>query len=395
MRIALRIINAAIWRDGRAECGELYAAEQIEAAPRREAVTIDLSGYTLYPGLVNAHDHLEFNHYPRTKFRDRYDNAHEWGEDVNARLDQPPLRDLRALPLGDRLLIGGLKNLLSGATTVAHHNPPHRALWHDFPVRVVRRYGWAHSLHFTSEAEVIASYRRTSKDAPWVIHLAEGTDAVASTELDQLAALGCAGPNTVAVHAVALTADRVQAVSLRGMVWCPTSNHYLLGATADARSWLDAGLTVALGSDSRLTAAGDLLDELRAADATGQITANDAVSLVTSRGATLFGLPNVGHLKIGANADFIAVPNGLALHKARRADLGLVVSGGVPQIGEPALMTQFLDAPPVAVTLDGRVKAIRKPLALRLTECRLHEPGLILAPPPAAPRRWLFPRGPR
>lgn len=390
----LRVINARIWLGGYAEPGELYAAGRIEAAPRKGAVTIDLSGYTLYPGLVNAHDHLEFNHYPRTKFRDIYGNAHEWGEDVNARLDLSPLRELRALPLDDRLLIGGLKNLLSGATTVAHHNPPHRALWRDFPVRVVRRCGWAHSLHFASEAEVVASYRRTSKDTPWVIHLAEGTDAVATAELDRLAALGCAGENTVAVHAVALTAERLQNSKLRGLVWCPTSNRYLLGAAADARGWLDAGLTVALGSDSRLTADGDLLDELRATYATGQITADEAVTLVTTHGAALFGLPRAGHLNPGADADFIAVPNGLPLHEARRADLGLVVLGGVPQVGEPALMAQFPGVPTVAATVDGRVKAIRKSLVVRLTRCRLHEPGLTFDALPAAPRRrWLFPRG--
>jgi len=42
---------------------------------------------------------------------------------VNARLDSSPFRELRAVPLTDRLFIGGLKNLLGGATTVAHHDP--------------------------------------------------------------------------------------------------------------------------------------------------------------------------------------------------------------------------------------------------------------------------------
>jgi len=43
-------------------------------------------------------------------------------------------------------------------------------------VRVLQRYGWSHSLHF--EKDVAGSYRGTPRDAPWMIHLAEGTDAV-------------------------------------------------------------------------------------------------------------------------------------------------------------------------------------------------------------------------
>ena len=47
---------------------------------------------------------------------------------------------------------GGLKNLLSGVTTVAHHNAFSGAVFTpDFPVRVVERYGWAHSLAFSPD----------------------------------------------------------------------------------------------------------------------------------------------------------------------------------------------------------------------------------------------------
>ncbi len=142
------------------------------------ALTVDLSGYTIFPGLINAHDHLELNHYPRTKYRERYDNASEWSRDMNAHLNFSPFKELRAYPLEDRCFIGGLKNLLCGATTVAHHNPPHKCLFRkDFPVRVLKRYGWAHSLYLSSDEEIVASYRSTPPDVPWFIHLAEGTDS--------------------------------------------------------------------------------------------------------------------------------------------------------------------------------------------------------------------------
>lgn len=363
---------------------DLFLTDRILQQPAAEALTVHLEGCTLFPGLVNAHDHLELNHYPRSKFRDRYDNAHQWGEEVNARLGREPYRGLRRHPLADRLFIGGLKNLLCGATTVAHHNPPHRLLFRrDYPVTVLRRYGWAHSLHFQTDAQVRASYRRTPPGVPWFIHLAEGVDALAASEYRRLRDLGCAGRNTVLVHGVGLSdADRTQAAQrVRGLVWCPTTNAYLLGQTASARRWLEAGGRLALGSDSRLTASGDLLDELSAASGCG-FSAEEAVQLVTAGAAELIGLADVGHLRPGARADCIALRaegGAGALCRARRADLALVVRGGVPQLGAPDIMAQF-PIPTVMARLDGQPKAIHARLARQIRRCALSEPGLELEP---------------
>jgi hypothetical protein len=126
------------------------------------------------------------NHYPRSKFRG-CENA-TVGRGYEPRLDTEPLAATARIRCG-RLFIGGLKNLLCGATTVAHHGPPYREMYRkDFPVRVLRKYGWAHSLHFSTDEEIVASYRSTPKEWPWFIHLAEGTDQVAAgiSELKRL-----------------------------------------------------------------------------------------------------------------------------------------------------------------------------------------------------------------
>lgn len=391
----LTIRNAAVFGYdsppiGRTEQRDLYVGERVLDRPAPNAISVDLSGYTIYPGLINAHDHLELNHYPRTKFRERYDNAHQWGEDVSRHLDQSPYRELRAYPLWDRLFIGGLKNLLCGATTVAHHNTLYRALRSpEFPVRVLQRYGWSHSLHFSREADIVHSYKLTPKDASWFIHLAEGTDDIAAGEYRRLKKLGCVGKNTVIVHGVGLTDDDIRdacAIPIRGQVICPTTNQYLLGKTPDQQVWTEElgfatftyGANIAIGSDSRLTADGDLWDEIRAA--TGIIIA--AVNLSS---AHLLRIEQyAGHLKIGAWADWIAIPQRdhyLADYvRTRRADLGLVVLGGVPRIGDPDLMAQFPHIASVPCTLDGKPKRIHAGLAAQIRRCTLREPGLILEP---------------
>ncbi|MBL8130931.1 MAG: hypothetical protein JNL42_03665 [Anaerolineae bacterium] len=376
------IVGASIGADGADASGELCISRGriIETAPRR-AARIDLSGCVILPALVNAHDHLELNHYPRTRYRERYDNAHRWGEDVNAHLNDSHFRRLRAFPLWDRLFLGGLKNLLCGALTVAHHNPPHRELFRrDFPVRVLRRYGWAHSLHFNSDAEIVKAFRRTPRNALFFIHLAEGTDDTAAGEYRRLKALGAVGTNTVLVHGVGLTPDDIAdaAPRVRALVTCPTTNRWLLGRTADLDAWRSAGGDIWLGSDSRLTADGDLLDEIAA------LAQPDDSPLTVSgrfRAEETFGprrsvSTNAAGSLIG-RGDWIALRADARL-PIRRADLALVVRGGVPQIGDPAFMGQFPALPTVPAILDGQPKAICSGLAEQIRRCALQESGLTL-----------------
>ncbi|MCA0453497.1 MAG: hypothetical protein LCI00_05945 [Chloroflexi bacterium] len=408
----LHIRGAHIWDGSKTVQRDLYTnGDRISAVPVADAQVIDLDGYTIFPGLINAHDHLELNHYPRSKFRERYDNAHQWGEDMNARLNDEPYKSLRAYPLWDKLFIGGLKNLLCGATTVAHHNPPHKELWRkDFPVRVLKQYGWSHSLHFSTDEEVVRSYRSTPKDWPWFIHLAEGTDDVAAGEYQRLKALGCIGVNTVIIHGVGLDSvdvvkAQVDAVGTYNtghgsqipVVWCPTTNIFLLDKTGHARMGWNTGIF--LGSDSRLTADGDLLDELKFASeyyGKGQLTFTGyeiALSMVTTPNLRWHHvLKNaVAPLRAVEYADFVIINDienpSKKLCNSRRADLALVVKGGVPQIGDPELMARFTGTRTVDATLDGKPKAIHIELAKRIHANSLKEAGLEVD---VVPKRKLF-----
>ncbi len=375
----LTIRGANIWIGRKAEQRDLYTSDVVLDKPANGALAVDLDGYTLFPGLINAHDHLELNHYPRSKFRDRYDNAHQWGEDMNARLDTEPYQSLRAYPLWDKLFIGGLKNLLCGATTVVHHNPPHKELWRkDFPVRVLRNYGWAHSLHFSTDEEVVRSYRATPKDWPWFIHLAEGTDDIAAGEYQRLKALGCVGSNTVIVHGVGMTDEDIAdaASRVRGLVWCPTTNFFLLGSiwgsVATVKRWLAAGGCVALGSDSRLTSDDELHGDLLGEDLIAGPAGLGGFDWLTIEPAKIIGLA-APKLSPNQYADFNVTRKGTAI---RRSSYELVVKGSIPQIGDPDVMMKFPHIETVDATLDGVPKRIHLDLARRIHQCSLKEPGL-------------------
>jgi len=213
------------------------------------------------PGLVNAHDHLEFAIFPKLGNR-VYANARDWALDIY-HPDQSPLRELLEVPKATRLFWGGLKNLLCGATTVCHHNRYEAEVFEDqFPVRVLKRFGWSHSIEFSQDLR--ADFEQTPEGSPFFIHLAEGTDKSSRDELQLLDALGLLNSQTVIIHGVALTPQDWELVRDRGpgLVWCPSSNLFSLGQTLDL-SLLPSDLEMALGNDSPLTAAGDLLDEVR------------------------------------------------------------------------------------------------------------------------------------
>jgi hypothetical protein len=327
-----------------------------------------------FPALVNAHDHLELNHYPRTKYRERYDNAREWAADVNTHLNEPPFRELRAHPLKDRLFIGGLKNLLCGALYVMHHNPRYNVLFSDnFPVSVVRRYSWSHSVYYWNQGG------RSRADDPHFIHLAEGTDQYAHSEYQWLAEKIDLTNTTVFIHGVGLTDKDIldaQEQNIRGLVVCPSTNFYLLGKTAPVEAWVKAGGNVALGSDSRLTADGDLLDEIALSR---KVFPTHIADLLCDpeNAAAILGIMTNDEL------DYFIAPS----FPHRRAEIQLVVRGGVPQIGDPDAMSEYRRIKTLACTLDGVPKLMNMKLARQVEACSLKEPGLELGEIPQR-RRW-------
>lgn len=316
---------------------------------------IDLSGYLLLPGLINAHDHLEFNLFPRLGHR-IYTNATDWADDIY-QPERSPVREHLSLPKNDRLLWGGLRNLLSGVTTVAHHNPDDHLFDDAFPLRVVRRCGWAHSLAFSPD--LAARYAATPPNRPFIIHAAEGTDDRARAEIAELNRLGVLTDRTVLVHALGIDQAGRDLIEQRGssIVWCPSSNLRTYGRTLSAD--LLRSTALAFGTDSAISSAGDMLDELRIASQCGA-SMELLYSMVTDRAARILRLgPSAGKLKHGGAADFIAVPDRGQTPAAALFDLvpELVVVGGAVRLISPALRHRFgnrLTGRLHSIALEGR-----------------------------------------
>jgi cytosine/adenosine deaminase-related metal-dependent hydrolase len=276
----------------------------------------------LIPGLINAHDHLHRNHYGRLG-APPYANSYEWGEDIHVRFADTIAR-ARAAPRRESLLRGAWKNILAGVTTVVHHDPWEPAFDHTFPVRVARL-RHAHSLGTESDLCGPITERLT-------LHVAEGTDARAAAEIHELDRRHLLSPGLLAVHVVGADAAGVQRLRNSGaaIVWCPTSNMFLFGQTV-APELVQPGVDVLLGSDSLLTGAGSLLDELRFARALGLLSDERLIDAVGQVAARRLGLPKPS-LDEGAPADLVVLRRPLL--DATADDVALVIVAGVPRAGE-------------------------------------------------------------
>lgn len=286
--------------------GCITAGPLLAPASDSKCAEIDLSGFLLMPGLINAHDHLQFALYPRLG-EPPYRSYIDWGEDIHNRF--PDLIAMhRSIPKHVRLWWGGIRNLLCGVTTVCHHDP----LWaglqrQDFPVRVVQRYGWAHSTILGGD--LVRARSATPAEAPFILHACEGVDERAREELYALDQLGLLDDRTVLVHGLALDDAGFALMRKRGaaLIVCPSSNMFLFGQLPKLECF-DAIQNVSLGSDSPLTAIGDLLDEIRFATSACSFSPESVYRMVTESPATILRLKDAeGSVRASGTADMIAV----------------------------------------------------------------------------------------
>ena len=306
---------------------------------------IDLSGFLLLPGLVNAHDHLDLSLFPRLGCPP-HRNYIEWGEEIHRRFPEIIARH-RAVPKEVRVWWGGIRNLLCGVTTVCHHNPllP-EMLRDDFPVRLVREYGWGHSVALGGDLR--AARAIVPRGRPFIVHACEGVDGQARDELAALDHLGLLDAATVIVHGLAMDSECVSLMRRRdaSLILCPSSNQFLFHQLPDL-SVLGRIDRLAIGSDSPLTAEGDLLDEIRFAIGRCRVAPQAAYRMVTTAAAALLRLRNFeGSIKESGVGDLIAIRDDGA-HAAERLasltedDVELVVIAGQVQLASETILDRL------------------------------------------------------
>ncbi len=287
--------------------------------------TTKIDGIIL-PGLIDLHNHLEWNIFPRWHPSKAFSNRWEWQASVDYEKkingpaneilytydkDNPLIRcqanlyaEVKALAGGATAAAGSISqdkpstciaNLVrnldydSGLPPLPLRAAPPALCGSSDPITEVAAYNifpigkpplslldWDFLLESKSQLEEtkaelrdklanFACHLKSGRLRSLLIHLAEGTDQKSRDEFAAVQNLGLLTSGLVIIHGTALNGSDFAAMkkSGTGLVWSPRSNVELYGKTTNVRAARRAGVDVAIAPDWSPTGSAGMLQELR------------------------------------------------------------------------------------------------------------------------------------
>lgn len=283
--------------------------------------TIHLSGNDLiFPGLINSHDHLLGNYYPRIG-SGPYLNWLAWDNDLKS---CDLYKERGKISNADLYELASYRNLVSGVTTVSDHIPHqvNESLINGLPVNVIKDYSLEHEcssydLRWGRGITVEHTEART-KNQPFITHIEEGYDEEATLGIDILDYFKALDEYTVLIHGIALSDSDIDLIAKRNanLVWCPSSNYFMFKETTNIKRLLEKGVNIALGTDSPMSGSLNILEEMRFACSLYQkiygkeLDPKTVVRMVTVNAARALRLKNTGRIEEGCNADILVLKDG-------------------------------------------------------------------------------------
>jgi cytosine/adenosine deaminase-related metal-dependent hydrolase len=299
---------------------------------------IEFENAIAFPGLINSHDHLDFNLFPQLGNR-IYNNYVEWGDDIHEK-DKATINSILTIPKELRTQWGVYKNLLNGVTTVVNHGEKL-----DIPNSIITVFQNSYSLH-SVKLEKGWKYQLNSpfaKKYPFSMHVGEGTDIDSHDEIDEVIKWNVLKRKIVGIHGVAM--DERQAASFHALVWCPDSNFFLLGATA-AVDKLKTATNILFGTDSTVSANWSIWHQLRMARETNLLSDKELINSISSMPAAVWKFNNTGMIKEKYNADIVIAKKKMsdnldAFFAVDPEDILLVLHKGYIALFDESLLPQL------------------------------------------------------
>jgi cytosine/adenosine deaminase-related metal-dependent hydrolase len=353
------------------DAGKIIAAQAAAAPPPagfESIAPVDVGG-TVFPGLIELHNHLSYDALQLWQVPKRYTNRDQWGGAANP--------DYRRLVSGPMKLLGPdpalmpavvryveCKALVAGTTTSQgielFSNKGARRLYRG-NIRNVEQTddpelpGAGTRIGDVDAASAAAFLQALQGKPCYILHLSEGTDSAARNHFLALKMSDSewALANSLAgIHCVALTSEDFAVLASHGasMVWSPLSNLLLYGQTADIKAAKAAGVRIGIGSDWAPSGSKNLLGELKVAQlansaAGGVFTDRELVAMATRTAAEILKWDGaLGSLEADKRPDLLIIDGNSGdpyqrLLQATEREVKLVLIAGVARYGEQTLVT--------------------------------------------------------
>lgn len=369
------------------ERGNIAAVTDAEAPVPTgfEGIPIVQSGGTIFPGLIELHNHLAYNALRLWDVPKTYTNRNQWaGIPAYRKLISGPMQIIGKTPELVPALIRYVecKSLLGGVTTSQGIQLFSNAGIRRFYRGVVRNVEQTDEPELPEAVTRIADidareaarfWERLQKATCFLLHLSEGVDEAARKHFRALQISDdkwAIGKQLAGIHCAGLTEDdfTIYGEHQGAMIWSPLSNLLLYGKTAQIKAAKNAAVRIGIGSDWSPSGSKNLLGELKVARLVSQefgsvFSDREIVSMATSNAAAILHWDTaLGSVEVGKRADLLIVsgvtgdPYQGLLH-AKETDIRLVMINGVSRYGLPGLMRR-MGVPGESVRIGGLERRI-------------------------------------
>jgi 5-methylthioadenosine/S-adenosylhomocysteine deaminase len=360
--IAQGEVLVAVTGTGTARVGRITCvAPSCAGRPGYDGATVVQTAGVIAPGLVDTHNHPQYNWLPPWPPPRLFQNSDQWQSVAEYRAFTLPLRENEGTYTCEMVKWGELRSLYAGTTTL--QGAPNRVCVTRTLVRNIE-YGAdfegvdrhrPNTLGIATVNAMDAADLRADMDSgaltAYILHLGEGINESSRREFDLMLQRNLLAGPMVIIHGTALGRPEFDLVGRSGakLVWSPRSNVILYGRTTDVATAMDAGVPVALAPDWSPSGGPNLLSEMRYARYVSRTALNNRLTdrmifdMATRNAALAVDRPQVGEIAEGRYADLMVIPDrGCDAYStvvdAPTADLRLVLVNGRPLYGDAAVM---------------------------------------------------------
>lgn len=340
--------------------GDLLTCVAADCADPPQATLITITNSYIFPGFIDAHNHVAYNILAKWNPPKLYLRRSQWQASSSYKAFKKPYDNNKKTLFCEMVKYGEVKALLSGITTIQGTSPGSACV--GILVRNAENQNGLNlpAHHIRTYILPIGGFEGTvnwNTTKSFVVHIAEGVpgDPQSLKEFEVLQQKHLLTESTAIIHGTAFGEAEFQAMeqAKAKLIWSPESNLRLYDQTTNIPLARQHKVPVSLGVDWNPSGSDNLFDELRVANDVNSetfenaIPKDDWIKMVTTNPAQALALDQqIGDLKPGLKADITVLRSKdpdptQSLLKTHLQDVQMVWIGGKLLYGNSAIVQKI------------------------------------------------------